>query len=117
MEYEILKQMINELEQEGCSLGNINEDIIWAKFLTILSQIKILCTLQSRIVKQSEVKMEYETLLEMIEELKHKAYETMTTGKEFDTYTDQIRILSQLRMRIDKARESDIIAMSNEGCV
>jgi hypothetical protein len=117
MEYEILNQMIDELEQEGYSLKNINEDIVWAKFLTILGQIKTLCTLQSRIAKQSEVKMEYETLLEMIEELKHKAYETMTTGKEFDTYTDQIRILSQLRMRIDKARESDIIAMSNEGCI
>lgn len=61
--------------------------------------------------------MEYQILLEMIEELKHKAYETMTTGKEFDTYTDQIRILSVLRTRIDKAREVDIIVMSNEGCI
>ena len=117
MEYEILKQMISELEAEGCSLKNINEDAVWAKFLAILGQIKILCTLQSRIDNQREGRMEYQILLEMIEELEHKAYKTMTTGKEFDTYTDQIRILAVLRMRIDKAREADIIAMSNEGCV
>ena len=66
MEYEMLKQMIEELEVEAYSLKNINEDLVWAKFLTILAQIKILCTLQSR---------------------------------------------------IDKARESDIIAMSSEGCI
>ena len=49
--------------------------------------------------------MEYQILLEMIEELEDKAYRTMTTAKEFDTYTDQIRILSQLKIRIDNQRE------------
>jgi len=62
--------------------------------------------------------MEYEILKQMIDELcKETSSNNEMPVRQFDRYTDQIRILSQLRMRIDKAREADIIAMSNEGCV
>lgn len=62
--------------------------------------------------------MEYQILLEMIDDLVKEAMSNLHMPvREFDRYTDQIRVLAELRNRIDKAREADIIAMSNEGCV
>ena len=62
--------------------------------------------------------MEYQILLEMIDDLVKEAESNLNMPvREFDRYTDQIRILAVLRNRIDKQRESDIIAMSNEGCI
>lgn len=65
--------------------------------------------------------MEYQILLEMIKEIKakdpffsHPMTYNPTMSKQ---YKVEIAVLESLKERIDKAREADIIAMSNEGCV
>ena len=65
--------------------------------------------------------MEYQILLEMIKEIKakdpffsHPMTYDFTMSKQ---YKVEIAVLESLKERIDKAREADIIAMSNEGCV
>jgi hypothetical protein len=57
--------------------------------------------------------MEYQILLEMIEELE----ETPVPHCYGIHHTVSLGVLKDLQERIDKAREADIIAMSNEGCV
>lgn len=63
--------------------------------------------------------MEYQILLEMIEEYKFVDSIFLKPGHGFHTDADKAKfaVLLELQRRIDKARESDIIAMSNEGCV
>lgn len=57
--------------------------------------------------------MEYQILLEMIKEL-----EEVLPPTSYGMYhTISLKVLKDLQERIDKAREADIIAMSNEGCV
>lgn len=59
--------------------------------------------------------MEYEILKQMIEELRE--VQKAKHGGEGLYYSFAIGVLLDLQRRIDKAREADIIAMSNEGCV
>lgn len=61
--------------------------------------------------------MEYQILLEMIKELEEQMSDPQVTNSDFAQLWDQRATLIELRKRIDKAREADIIAMSNEGCV
>jgi len=61
--------------------------------------------------------MEYQILLEMIKELEDEMSDPEVTNSDFSQLWDQRATLTQLRNRIDKAREADIIAMSNEGCI
>jgi len=61
--------------------------------------------------------MEYQILLEMIKELEEQMSDPQVTNSDFAQLWDQRATLIELRKRIDKAREADIIAMSNEGCI
>lgn len=60
-------------------------------------------------------RMEYQILLEMIKELREA--QKPLHGGEGLYYSFAIGVLLDLQRRIDKAREADIIAMSNEGCI
>lgn len=59
--------------------------------------------------------MEYQILLEMIKQAEYQAYEMYEPVRQVDLAV--VDALIDLKMRIDKAREADIIAMSNEGCI
>jgi hypothetical protein len=59
--------------------------------------------------------MEYQILLEMIKQAEYQAYEMYEPARQVDLAV--VDVLIDLKMRIDKAREADIIAMSNEGCI
>lgn len=61
--------------------------------------------------------MEYQILLEMIKELEEQMSDPQVTNSDFAQLWDQRATLIELRKRIDKQREADIIAMSNEGCI
>lgn len=65
--------------------------------------------------------MEYEILKQMIKEIKAKdpffSHPMTYNAAASKHYKIEIAVLEALKERIDKAREADIIAMSNEGCV
>ncbi len=61
--------------------------------------------------------MEYQILLEMIKELEEQMSDPQVTNSDFAQLWDQRATLIELRKRIDKQREADIIVMSNEGCI
>lgn len=65
--------------------------------------------------------MEYEILKQMIQEIRARdpffTHPMIYNADMSRQYKIQIAVLEALKERIDKARESDIIAMSNEGCV
>ena len=61
--------------------------------------------------------MESQILLEMIKELEEQMSDPQVTNSDFAQLWDQRATLIELRKRIDKQREADIIVMSNEGCI
>lgn len=65
--------------------------------------------------------MEYQILLEMIkkreEETSMFQHPAIYNSERIKNAKKEMVVLKELKNRIDKARESDIIAMSNEGCV